>query len=399
MDVRLMGTPVPVSDLPPDLRGTAVPASDLPPDAAPTSSGKPVPVTPSQRDVRLAEPKEARTGIGGYIDRLETPPPLKIAKRGLDWLDRSIYEAGGAVTDNASKLGLGPQASAALGFGTNVGLQLIPTGAGGGAAKAATSGVAQDAARGIMQSALKPSKASQKSGDAAQGIEYLLQEGINVSQGGVEKLTKHIDKLDDQLTQAIARASGDVSTLRIIQPIRDALQKFRYGLDHAADEKAIRGEMLKFFNHPEVQGAFQIPAELAQNIKRAIYREVGDKGYGLGLKPASELEGKKAVARGLKEGLDVVSPEAASLNRSMGPAINARDLVQDRMMTAGNKNPIGLGIIGSPSHWLPWIADRSELAKSALARLLYSGAVPEAGGAAAGGAAAAHMGSAPKEKK
>jgi len=362
------------------------------------------PAAPSQRDVRLTEkeaPQESRLVSAMKKDPL-LAQELKLARvmgKGLDWIDHSLYNVGGEVTDYAKSKGLSAETSAALGVGANVIPQIIPTGMGGGAAGALAKGAGQNMGRTLMQQALKPSRASQKSGDAANAIEYLLQKGYNVSKGGVEKLTAEIDKLDEALTKSIANTKGDVSTLRLIQPIKDAVAKFKDGLDHATNTEAIKGELLKFFDHPEVQGAFQIPAELAQRIKQATYREVGDAGYGMGLKPAAEREGKKAVARGLKESLDVVSPEAASINRQMGPAINARDLVQDRTMMAGNKMTLGLGSLVNPSHWLPWLADRSELAKSLLARTAYSGAIPEAGGAAAGAGVGAYMGRSPKDEQ
>lgn len=49
-----MATPVPDSDLPPDLRGTPVPTSDLPPDVAPPSGAKSVTVTPKAKADPLA---------------------------------------------------------------------------------------------------------------------------------------------------------------------------------------------------------------------------------------------------------------------------------------------------------------------------------------------------------
>lgn len=393
----MAGELVPQDDLPGDI----VPASDLP-------SAAPAKAAASQRDVRLAEP-QPKTGVGGFIERNDwlghVFPPLRAGptlQKGMDWLDKSIYDAGGAVTDTAAGAGLSPQTSAALGFGTNVGLQLMPVGMGGGAAGAVARPSLMQHGRELMQSALKPNKSARDSGDAARAIEYMLERGENVSAGSVEGLTRHIDDLEQWVNASIQRSGqggASVDTTRMLVPVAEALQRFRYGLEHAADARSIRGEVLKFFDHPEVQGAFNIPVELAQRIKQGIYRELGDAAYGTGVKPLAEREGKKAIARGLKEGIEDVVPEAASTNRVMGQAINARDLIQDRLSVAANRNPMGLGILASPSHWLPWLADRSEMAKSLLARIAYSGAPAEGVGAAAGGAVGAHMGSAPPPKK
>jgi hypothetical protein len=174
-----------------------------------------------------------------------------------------------------------------------------------------------------------------------------------------------------------------VNVISAVRPIKDAIAKFKDGLDQASNKAAIWGEVRKFFTHPEVQGMLDIPAELAQRIKRAIYTEVGDKGYGFGVKPMAEREGKKAIGRGLNEGISRVSPEAAAINAEMSPLINARDLAQDRVLTAMNKQALGIGIL-NPKTLLLHMADRSELAKSLLARFLYSGVAPNATAVGAG---------------
>jgi hypothetical protein len=328
-------------------------------------------------------------------------PPVAAARlvgSGMEAIEHAGYSAGGWATDKGSAAGLPPQAAAALGVGTNLATQL-PVMLAGGPVGGTAKPLAQSAGRRVMQMALKPDKAARKSGDAAQAIETLLEKGINVSKGGAEKLTAEIDKLDDALTLAIKNSKSEVSTVSLIKPIKEAIAKFKDGLDHATNTESVKGELLKFFDHPEVQGAFQIPAELAQRIKRGIYREVGDVGYGTGVKPLAEREGKKAVARGLNEGLGRVSPEAAEINAKMGPSINARDLVQDRALAAGNNQLMGLGWLAHPSMWGPWLAERSPLAGSALARLLYSGGLPESAGRLGAAVPAARMGTAPKDEQ
>lgn len=368
-------------------------------------SGNPVAATPSapqaaQADVRKVDqqimPSGKRRSIPGDAGAaLGAGEALDAFNR---FMDRTAYAAGGKVTDAATAIGLPPQAAAGAGYATNVGIQSVPMVLGGeGAARAAPA--MQNLGRKVMQSALKPNKAARESGDAAKAIDTLLEKGVNVTKGGVEKLTAEIDKLDDAVTKSIQGSKADVSTLSVLQPVKDAIAKFKYGLDNAANEKAIRGEMLKFFDHPQVQQALQIPVETAQKIKRAIYTELGDKAYGIGLKSGAEAEGKKAVARGLKEGIERAVPGTKEANAQMGAAINARDLVQDRVLVAGNKNPIGLGWL-NPSEMIPWLADRSELVKSLIARGLYSGAerIPQTAGQAVGATAGAVSGRPPQQR-
>ncbi len=55
----------------------------------------------------------------------------------------------------------------------------------------------EPAAEVLMQSALKPTYADLKSGDAAKAIQTMLDEGVNVTPGGVQQLRAQIGKLND----------------------------------------------------------------------------------------------------------------------------------------------------------------------------------------------------------
>lgn len=382
-----MGQAVPKDDLP----GNLVPASDLP-DSGPA---------PKENPVNVTEPGPVETAL--KVAPYAAQPmmlPGRLALEGVSragkMLERGAYKAGGAITDVFSRSQdefgnkLPPEAAAALGLATNVALQTVPTVI-GSAAGTATAPTMQRWAERLMRSSLKPDKFSRESGEAARAVETLLDKGYNVTHGGVEKMTAAIDKLDDALDKAIAGSKANVSTISAIKPIKDAIAKFKDGLDHAENEEAIRKEVLKFFDHPEVQGAFQIPVQLAQRIKRAIYTELGDKAYGLGIKPAAQREGKKAIARGLKEGIERAVPESGKINKEMGDLVNARDLVKQRVEVAQNRDPLGFGSFWflNPKELAVWLANRNEFTKSALARALHSGrsTIPTAAGSAVGGAA------------
>jgi hypothetical protein len=279
-----------------------------------------------------------------------------------------------------------------------VGIQAVPMLLGGGAgAKAAPA--LEAGAQKLMQMGLKPNRVARESGEAAQAIDYLLEKGRNVSKGGVEKLTGYIDDLDNQLTATIQNSANKASTAAVFQPVKDAIAKFKDGLDHAENSQAIRAEVLKFFNHPNVQQALDIPVQTAQRMKRAIDKELGDKAFTFGAKSSAEQEGKLAVRRGLKEGIEAAEPSVAPLNQEMSKAINARDLVAQRVAQAGNNNIMGLGWLGHPSMWIPWLAERSPLGASLMARGLNSGArtIPQAAGQAVGAGVGAYDGRAPKQ--
>lgn len=375
-----MGQPVAADDLPANL----VPTSDLP-------SGNAVAATPSapqasQADVRKVDQKitpagaprrgPLRAALEAGVDAI---PPIGLARRAeqaADILDKASYKAGEKVTDAATAMGLPATPAALLGAGTNVGINAAAGFAGGEATAASkVNQLMQKGGREMMAKALKAPKAAKESGAAAQAIEYLLQEGVNVTKGGAEKLTAQIDELDAALTKSIENSANKVSTAAVFQPIKDAIAKFKYGLDHAENSQSIRQEALKFFNHPEVQQALEIPVQTAQKIKQAVYKELGDRAYTFGTKSTAQAEGKKAVARGLKEGIEEAEPAAAGINQQMSQAINARDLVESRALQAGSNNLVGLGWM-NPKMMIPWLMDRSPLANSLMARGLYSGARP-----------------------
>jgi hypothetical protein len=64
-------------------------------------------------------------------------------------------------------------------------------------------------------------------------------------------------------------------------------------------------------------------------------------------------------------------PEVKPLNAEDSKLLNALSLTERRVMMEANKNPIGLGWLSlSPSHLMGWMADRSGLFKSLIARML-----------------------------
>lgn len=130
----------------------------------------------------------------------------------------------------------------------------------------------------------------------------------------------------------------------------------------------------------------RIPVQLAQSIKQGTYRAIGDKGYGE-LKGA-EIEAQKALARGLKEEISSAVPSVGPLNAREGTLINAANIAERRALLQDNNNIGGLAwLTHDPVAAAGFIADKSSLLKSILARAMYSGSrtIPGTVGAAAGG--------------
>lgn len=396
-----MGAPVPVDDLP----ASIVPTSDLP-----DATGA-VPTAPKAAPVTVSPHEKMRSELlkGGADPRLAgMAADLSYADaQTTDPIEKAAYTAGGSVTDVLSRAGVPPEIAALGGVSTNVGIQAIPMAAGGGVAKKGTEEAGKALGRRWMQQALMPKKSARESGDAAVAIEHLLKDETNqLSKGGVERLTKQIDDLDNALTDAIKNAKGDVSTLTVLQEQKKAIDQFKDGLDHAETGEAVKQEFLKFFSHPHVAQALQIPAETAQKMKRAIYKEIGERGFS---RPTMEIRsagsrgeeaGKKAVAAGLNESLGRVSPQAAAINKEMAPRIKTRDLVEERVGQHGNKMDVGFGWLLAKPWLIPgWLADRSPYIKSYLAREAYKGRMAEGAGELGGAAVGASQGLPPKDER
>lgn len=127
-----------------------------------------------------------------------------------------------------------------------------------------------------------------------------------------------------------------------------------------------------FLEHPNILGAREIPVQLAQDMKNGYQRAIGDRGYGE-LKTAT-TEGEKQIASGLRQEIGQAVPSVLDPLAREAALINALKLAERRVAVDANKNPIGLGALISQPLALPvWMWDRSPLAKSLTARLLYSG--------------------------
>lgn len=299
---------------------------------------------------------------------------------------RGGYKLGGAITDYTAGKGIPPKAAAALGFGADVGVQALPVLAGGKIGGEAAP-MFRRWGRELMQSALKPSRTALDTGKAEKAITTLLEKGINVTPGGVEKLQSGIFALNRQIKEMIANSPAVIDKNAVVSRLDEVFDKFSKQALPKGDLMAIIKSMDEFlaFN------ADKIPVQLAQEIKTGTYRALGDKAYGIGLKPAAERDVQKALARGLKEEIAKAVPGIDKLNAKESELLNAESLASARVLMDSNKNPLGLGWLAMhPETWIGFAADRSPFIKSILARAMYSGAkqIPTVTGQVTGAGAA-----------
>lgn len=313
----------------------------------------------------LAEPPSlGRQMLEGAWQGFKTAGPIGAsAGFGQPLLDRAAYNVGGKATDVASGAGLPPEYAAGVGLAANVGVQMIPTLAGGAVASAA----ARPAARWLMNSALKPSLKAHKTGQAVTAVNTMLDEGLNATGGGLGKLEQRINAAEDALEAAISKSPASINKGAVASRLQDTVRRFEEQADPIPDVNTLEGLWTRFLAaHPD-----QIPVQRAQAIKRGTNQLLRDKYGTLG---TADIEGQKALVRGLKEEIATAVPDAAKANARLSQLYPAEDILSRRLMMGANNNPVGLAPI-APNVWmrLMFLADRSPLIKSWLARGLNSG--------------------------
>ncbi len=313
-----------------------------------------------------------------------------------EMVQKGAYQAGGAVTDFAASHGASPEVAAGTGFATNMGVQAIPVllgGMGGNKAKA----MIQSGAERLMQGALKPDKLARDSGQGTEAVKTMLTAdnggflpGYNVSNSGVDKLNSAIGAIDDKLQTALSTSNKMVSKQAVADKVIGVMNDVKT-LDIAPQDKlnTLGTLYTNVINNKAIPDQIKVGA--ANEMKRYIYKELGPDFYAkfLPISQQVERQGRAALGQGLKEGIEQAVPEAKAFNQQMAPLINARNIAENRVLVAGNRDPLSFGALAlsHPIEAGSWLAQRSPPVMSTLARLGYHAAGPlaTAGGASAGG--------------
>lgn len=285
-------------------------------------------------------------------------------------LPHIAYKAGDLTSQAATKLGASPEVSAGLGLGANVAVQAVPALMGGRLMQESAAPLVEAGAKSLMQSALKPTISDLRSGDAANAIDTMLEQGYSPTKGGVEAMKLKIAQLGDEIKTAIADSPATINKNAVANRLNTALQKFSAQVNPQSDLKAVESAWTEFLNHPLLAGQTDMPVQVAQALKQGTYQQLGDKPYGELSGAATEAQ--KQLARGLKEEISAAVPAVAPLNKAQGELINAKDIAERRALMETNKNPIGLGML-NPRMIPLWLADRNAAIKALIARGMYSG--------------------------
>lgn len=239
------------------------------------------------------------------------------------------------------------------------------------AAAARAPAVAESAARRLMQSSMKPNVRDLRTGNAERAITTALDEGINVTRGGVDKLDSRIQTQNDLINNLISNSSARVDPALAANRVRDTYRQFANQADPHADLNAVDSVLRGYQTNPVIQGAQTIPVQLAQSLKQGTYNVLKGK---YGEQGSAATEAQKAIARGLKEEIAAAVPQVVGPNARESALLNARDIIARRANMQGNNNPVGLTPLAhQPLAMATFLADRSALAKSLIARALHTG--------------------------
>lgn len=301
------------------------------------------------------------------------------------------YDLGGKTTDLATEAGASPEVAAGLGYGTNVLTQAIPAlassfkfGGPGPAPLPDEGSIIQKGReflpRWLMQSAVKPSVADLKAGNAGKAIGDMLEEGISPTSRGMTKAAKLADKLNEATDAAIAGSKAHVDVPAVIQRLDPLKSRAMLQVNPEADIGAIEKSISEFKNSPAISNAQSIPVQLAQKLKSGTYTSIGNKAYGeLG---SASTEAQKQLARGLREEVISQVPEIAGTLKRESSLRNIMEVAANRALMDANKNPLSLGtsiaaIMHDPLSAAGMWANASTPVKAMLARMLYTGTKPE----------------------
>lgn len=280
----------------------------------------------------------------------------------------------GALTGAASAALVEPEQTR---DGFLIGGLLPPAVQAGGKAGQALGDAFRSGAQGLMQSAVKPTLAQLRSGDAKVAIQTMLDNGISPNASGVEKLRGLIDSADDRVTQGIAGSNAQVFMPHVADRVKDTRATFMNQAAPGNDIQAIDAVRNNFLNHPQYPGP-TMSVQDAQALKQGTYRVLAGK---FGEQGSASTEAQKAIARGLKEEIAQAVPGVSAANAELSKLLKTLTVAERRAMMEGNKNPLGLtALAGNKAAFMTFLADRSAAMKAMAARGMYSASNMPVGG-------------------
>ncbi len=228
--------------------------------------------------------------------------------------------------------------------------------------------LARGGARYAMRQAVKPAEAlaDRYRTTPPKIVDTLLKEGVNVTPGGVDKLSQLLTATNDELTAKLAASDATISKARVLDRVQEAGQDaLKSEVNPQGSLKAIEKVANQFIEHPEYPGDTPLSVSEAQNLKTGTYRQIGAS-YGKS-KPGT-IAAQKALARGLKEEIAAAVPEASALNARESSLMAAGETMGRAVSKSANADPLGLLFAAhNPELFLAGLINRQPLFKSLIA--------------------------------
>ena len=318
---------------------------------------------------------DALPAIGGAVGGMVGGAGGTVAGAGVGGVPGAIGGAalGGAAGESARQLinratGRRAPASAgeaASGIATQAAIQ-----GGSQAVGGAITGTMAKSAPWLMNKAVRPSARllEEYRMSSSELANTLLEDGINVTQGGLDKLRGLIfgDNAEIQalVNASPARISKDAALGRVDTYAGEAMRS------HVNPNKALTKATQvadEFVEHPYYRGDTVSAAE-AQRLKVGTYQEIGD-----AFNKPQRARALKALARGLKEEVADAVPGVAAINAREARRLGAGEAVATRIGADNASDPLGLLFAASnPQLFIAGLINRQPVIKSMLARGMYA---------------------------
>lgn len=162
-----------------------------------------------------------------------------------------VRGAGGAAMGGAQVAMIDPSAAP---VGAAIGASVPGAVALGGGAGNVISTILSALSQRAMQSSLKPTTKQLATGQAATAVQTLLDEGINATRGGMEKLRGRVGSINDQIAELIKNSGATVSKQKVLNTLDDTRQQFATQVSPTSDLTAIDSVAGDFANHPMLAG-------------------------------------------------------------------------------------------------------------------------------------------------
>lgn len=182
------------------------------------------------------------------------------------------------------------------------------------------------------------SVASKARGGAPAIVETGLQERIPVSRGGVEKISRIVGGLDQEVDRAVSGSTATVDPRRVLRRLGDTVREFSEQVTPETDLRQIGDVGREFARRTLPRGA--MPVSQAQTLKQGTYRRLA-KDYGK--TATASAEAQKSLARGLRSEIESAVPEVVAPNARMSRLLDLSKAL-DRTRVE-NRDIIGLSDI------------------------------------------------------